>query len=36
MLEDVVGIRHVDLACDTTNLRKGIAELKMIINSKYD
>jgi transposase len=36
MLEDVLGIRRVILACGTVDLRKGIDGLAMIIGDKYD
>ena len=36
MLEDVLGIRRVVLACGTVDLRKGIDGLAMIIGDKYD
>lgn len=35
MLEDVLGIRRVVLACGTADLRKGIDGLSMIIGDKY-
>lgn len=35
MLEDVLGIRRVILACGTVDPRKGIDGLSMIIGDKY-
>lgn len=35
MLEDVLGIRRVVLACGTVDLRKGIDGLSMIIGDRY-
>ena len=35
MLEDVLEIRHVVLACRIADLRKGIDGLAMIIGDKY-
>ena len=35
MLEDVLQIRRVVLACGTVDLRKGIDGLAMIIGDKY-
>ena len=35
MLEGVLGIRRVVLACGTVDLRKGIDGLSMIIGDKY-
>ena len=35
MLEDVLEIRRVVLACGTVDLRKGIDGLAMIIGDKY-
>ena len=36
MLEDVLQIRRVVLACGTVDLRKGIDGLAMIIGDKYE
>ena len=35
MLEDVLEIRHVVLACRIADLRKGIDGLAMLIGDKY-